>query len=62
MLESVEWCSVCNGRPADGTLTIEEPGTSEYLPLPACLRCVAQIPNESWVEGKVTLKETRHDD
>lgn len=39
VLDSVEWCSVCNSRPADGTLTI----VLEYgqtMDIPACTLCV----------------------
>lgn len=39
MMESVEWCSVCNSRPADGTLTILiEDGTTADIP--CCEVCV----------------------
>jgi hypothetical protein len=39
VLESVEWCSVCNERPSDGTLTIVlEDG--QRLDIPACELCV----------------------
>ena len=51
----VEWCSLCSEREAHGTLRIEEPGTGELVPLPACVYCVAKIDN--WVEGKMILKE-----
>lgn len=51
----VEWCSLCNQRAAHGMLTIEEPGTEEHIPVPACVYCVAGITN--WVEGKMVIKE-----
>lgn len=38
MLESVEWCSVCNSRPADGTLTVLIEDVPEDIP--ACEMCV----------------------
>ena len=38
MLESVEWCSVCNSRPADGTLTVLINDIPEDIP--ACEPCV----------------------
>lgn len=58
MLENVpavEWCSLCNSRIAHGTLNIEEPGTGNLIPLPACVYCVAGIDN--WVDGKLTFKD-----
>jgi len=35
---SVEWCSVCNARPADGTLTVVIEG--QHVEIPACEPCV----------------------
>lgn len=37
-LVSVEWCSVCNERPADGTLIVLINDIAE--PIPACEICV----------------------
>lgn len=34
-----EWCSVCNSRPADGTLTVILEGEPEDIP--ACEPCVS---------------------
>jgi len=38
VLGSVEWCSVCNERPADGTLTVLIDGVE--VDIPACTPCV----------------------
>lgn len=38
MLESVEWCSVCNSRSADGMLTVLINDVPEDIP--ACEPCV----------------------
>lgn len=38
MFESVEWCSVCNANPADGTLTVLIDDVPEDIP--ACNGCV----------------------
>lgn len=37
-METVEWCSVCNMRPADGTLTVLIDDIEEDIP--ACEPCV----------------------
>lgn len=39
MLESVEWCSLCQAKPADGTLTILI-DNDEPVDIPACEDCV----------------------
>ena len=54
-LSVVEWCSLCGKRPADGTLTIEETGSGELIPLPSCVYCAANP--EIWEDGMVVLKE-----
>lgn len=36
----VEWCSVCNSRPADGILTVLLEGIDAPQELPACEVCV----------------------
>lgn len=38
MLDAVQWCAVCNSRPADGTLTILINDVPEEIP--ACEPCV----------------------
>lgn len=42
-LSAVKWCSLCNSKPANGTLTIEDPITKEEVPVPACLKCVKEL-------------------
>jgi hypothetical protein len=49
---SVEWCSLCNSRPADGTLTIQDPISLEPLDVPACEPCVREIPSEDWINDQ----------
>lgn len=44
-----QWCSLCNSAPADGTLIIEDPVTKDPVPLPACKKCVDDIPEENWI-------------
>ena len=39
-MQSVEWCSICNSRPADGTLTVVLDGIDEPQDIPACELCV----------------------
>ncbi len=36
----VEWCSVCNSRPADGMLTVMLEGFEYPEKIPACEPCV----------------------
>lgn len=43
-LLSVSWCSVCNGRPSDGVLTVEFDG--ERVNLEACTPCGIKAMNE----------------
>lgn len=57
---SVEWCSFCNKREANGRLTIEEPVTKEHLSLPCCLYC-ARNP-DLWEDGKIVLNMERPDE
>lgn len=37
MLDAVQWCSVCNERPADGTLTVLI--DNQRVDIPCCLLC-----------------------
>lgn len=52
MLEVVHWCSLCNKRPADGTLTIVDE-LDEVVEIPACYPCVMDVQRqqEEEIEG-----------
>lgn len=54
-LAVVEWCGLCNERPADGTLTIVATGDTEEVPVPCCVYCAANP--KIWEDGKVRIKE-----
>lgn len=55
----VQWCGICNSRPSDGTLKIENPDGPAYEPLviEACQECVDKLP---WKGGKVIIEENDH--
>jgi hypothetical protein len=50
LLEQVDWCSICNARPADGTLTVLLEGIETPQDIPACTPCVMAIPKEDWID------------
>lgn len=46
----IYWCSLCNARPSDGQLTVEDPITKEPLTIQACEICVNEL---DWEDGIV---------
>jgi hypothetical protein len=49
---SVEWCSLCNSKPADGRLKMLDTISNKVVTVPACTDCVIRIPLEDWIDEK----------
>lgn len=46
---TIEWCSVCNSRPADGMLTILV--NEQEVEIPACAKCVDDPKRVEFING-----------
>lgn len=57
-MDLVQWCAICNSRPGDGTLKIENPFDKDGPPvdLEACVQCVEKL---HWEAG-IVKKENDH--
>jgi hypothetical protein len=44
----VQWCNLCNARPADGELHVRLTEDGPVETLNACTPCVIDIPKENW--------------
>jgi hypothetical protein len=44
-MDLVQWCGICNARPSDGQLTIENPiePDGEPVEIEACRQCVYRL-------------------
>jgi hypothetical protein len=58
-VQIAQWCSICNARPSDGKLTVENPiePNGEPVEIEACEDCVFKL---DWKGGIVMKKENDH--
>lgn len=47
----VQWCNLCQSRPADGSLEAQLFEGAPVERLEICLICLDEIPSESWVSN-----------